>query len=203
MDINMALGNMGQDTNQVLSSITTHRHQHGFRRDHRSWTCLAFGGNMDHMHHDHGPQHGVPEQHELQISPWSPLSAQITCINVAPSSSMVHGHQHGFRKWHRWPTSTWPLVVCEWAMNINTGPGCSKTMDQNFKKWKKNQETPHTQRPKKPPIKAENWKPQYISKRSVKQMSKQSNVRQKCLQKYHLVVLCWLYTAGYGVYPYV
>lgn len=169
-----------------------HKHQHGRR-----------------LQHDHGPQHGIQEQHEPQISPWCLVSAQITCINATPSSSMSHGHQYGFRKWHRPPISTWPLVVCEWAMNINKGPGYSKTMDQNFKKIKikKSRDPPHThthtKAKKKKPYKTTKLETPIYKKRSVKQMSKQSNVRQKCLQKYQLVVLCWLYTVGYGVYPYV
>lgn len=39
-------------------------------------------------------------------------------INMAPSSSMAHIHQHGFRQQHRPLIFAWPSVVI-WATHIN------------------------------------------------------------------------------------
>lgn len=203
MDINMALGiwartptkssvaSQPTDINMALEGTTDHGHVWPLEA---TWTTcimtmdpnMVFQSSMNYRYH-----HGLLCLHRSPASMWPPAVAWSTDINMASGSGTDDQHPHGLWWYVNGPwTSTQALAVARpWTRTL-----------KNEKKIKRH---PTHKGQKKTPIKAENWKPQYISKRSVKQMSKQSNVRQKCLQKYHLVVLCWLYTAGYGVYPYV
>lgn len=49
-------------------------------------------------------------------------------IHIIPGSCPAHSHQQGFIWQYRPRTSTWPSVVTL-GMDINMGPGCSKTLD--------------------------------------------------------------------------
>lgn len=94
--------------------------------------------------HGYGPPHGFwcqqkPKHDSLttagsqtQTRHWClRVAAQATQTRMAPVSSTAQGHQHGFRQKHRPYISTWPLLVT-WATNINTDPGCSRSMDPDM-----------------------------------------------------------------------
>lgn len=61
-----------------------------------------------------------------------PSEATLTIeTGMASSGSTAHRHHHGFSPQHRLQTTTWPLVVT-WAMDINTDPSYSRTLDPDI-----------------------------------------------------------------------
>lgn len=98
--------------NKVLHSLRNHRYQH------RHWLWF-----------DHRPRHGP------HLQPWSGQyhgpSSQRRPDPSVPSWGIALRHPHSNRLQQRPKTSAWPMVA-SWVRDINTDPGCCRTIDTDM-----------------------------------------------------------------------
>lgn len=142
----------------TLSDITAHRHQHGFRWQHKPWTTtwllvatqnkdintdtgctrtrdsdLTLRGRMDHER-----QYGLMWLQRPFISIWPPEAAKHKDITKAPVSCADWICPHGFElhydlgQHHGPHTTTWPLTA-SWTMVVLWGGVIQKV--NHYSSW--------------------------------------------------------------------